>query len=50
VPSAIVSPNTLLIDWIENGISASPALCTDPSAPTMQMPKCLGFTLASAGM
>jgi hypothetical protein len=45
-----VSANTLQIDWIEKGISPSPALWTVPSASTTAMPNRSGLTAASGGI
>jgi len=42
--------NDLRLDWIENGISASPARWQVPSASITAMPKRAGSTQASGGI
>lgn len=38
------------IDWIENGTSASPMLCSSPSTSARASPNSSGSTCASTGM
>jgi hypothetical protein len=48
--SASTSAKTLLTDWMEKRVSASPAKCSMPSAVMTAMPNWWGLTLDSSGM
>ena len=49
-PSTAASENTLEMLWIENGVSASPAPSSVPSARQTATPTCAGSILASSGI